>query len=75
MEPARLSSFPSSESHQRDDDKAGFRFYNQYEMPKNYATREITVRLHYSPEGGVGPRTCGDPAGGPGLQSPLRKAG
>ena len=28
-------------------DKA-YRFYNQYEMPEGYATREITVRLHNS---------------------------
>ena len=33
---------------QRQKDKAAYRFYNQYEMPKEYATREITVRLHNS---------------------------
>jgi len=35
---------------QRQKDKAAYRFYNQYEMPKEYATREITVRLHNSAE-------------------------
>jgi len=35
---------------QRQKDKAAYRFYNQYEMPKEYATREITVRLHNSVE-------------------------
>jgi hypothetical protein len=29
---------------QRQKDKAAYRFYNQYEMPEGYATREITVR-------------------------------
>ncbi len=35
---------------QRQKDEAALRFYNQYEMPKEYATREITVRLHNSAE-------------------------
>jgi len=35
---------------QRQKDKAAYRFYNQYGMPKEYATREITVRLHNSAE-------------------------
>ena len=35
---------------QRQKDKAAYRFYNQYEMPKGYATREITVRLLNSAE-------------------------
>ena len=35
---------------QRQKDKAAYRFYNQYEMPKGYATREITVRLLNSVE-------------------------
>jgi hypothetical protein len=26
--------------------RTAFRFYNQYAMPEEYATREITVRLH-----------------------------
>ena len=34
----------------RQKDKAAYRFYNQYEMPKEYATREITVRLLNSAE-------------------------
>jgi hypothetical protein len=35
---------------QRQKDKVGYRFYNQYAMPQGYATREITVRLHNSAE-------------------------
>jgi hypothetical protein len=48
---------------QRQKDKATYRFYNQYEMPEEYATREITVRLHNSAEeeqdDSTEPRTCG----------------
>jgi hypothetical protein len=44
----RRCSFPSREC-ERSVTRAR-RFYNQYEMPEGYATREITVRLHNSAE-------------------------